>query len=213
MFTIYFSSYLQQEDARYQASAGLPRVGGAENIDCSNIQRVPNKLFCQYPSSGALLLGLLQQLSNYGEAEMDDDGVLSVVIITKGGAERDKRDSQRRAGHQGLEHTSESFFRTIKGLSLVLIRADLRQRELASSGQWPISDTSWMMGDHHVSHVSNGVKWTVGSLWRGGPNMNITCRGRQTRSYQMMARRRLGLPRPVNDRSLVCRVRDGCGRM
>ena len=112
-------------------------MGGAENIDCSNIQRVPNKLFCQYPSSGALLLGLLQQLSNYGEAEMDDDGVLSVVIITKGGAERDKRDSQRRAG-QGLEHTSESFFRTIKRLSLVLIRADLR-------GLWPVANIRYFL--------------------------------------------------------------------
>ena len=90
MFTIYFSSYLQHKTARYQERRGLPGVGGAENIDCSNILRVPNKLFCQYHSSGELLLGLLQQLSNYGEAEMDDDGVRSVVIINSY--------SQRRAG-------------------------------------------------------------------------------------------------------------------
>ena len=66
-------------------------MGGAENIDCSNIQRVPNKLFCQYHSSGALLLGLLQQLSNYGEAEMDYDGVLSVVVIIR--VERRERET------------------------------------------------------------------------------------------------------------------------
>ena len=117
-------------------------MGGAENIDCSNILRVPNKLFCQYHSSGALLLGLLQQLSNYGEAEMDYDGVLSVVVIIR--VERRERDSQRRTG-QGLEHTSESFFRTIKRLSLVLIRADLRQRGLAS--ECPVANIRYFLED------------------------------------------------------------------
>ena len=94
-------------------------MGGAENIDCSNILRVPNKLFCQYHSSGELLLGLLQQLSNYGEAEMDDDGVLSVVVITRVES-RVESDSQR-SRNRGwkLDHRSEneSFLRTIKRLT------------------------------------------------------------------------------------------------
>ena len=104
---------------------GLPEVKGAENIDCSDIQRMPNKLFCQYHSSGALLLGLLQQLSNYGEAEMESDGVRTVVIIIRVEATPGGRDPgvqvlpELRSGHTWSWHRAEfdSFLEAIKRLS------------------------------------------------------------------------------------------------
>ena len=70
---------------------------------------------------------------------MNYDGVRSVVIIIR--VERTPC-----GGDTWGWHTAEfEFLWNNQENVWALIRADLRQRGLAS-GQWPISDTSWRMG-------------------------------------------------------------------